>query len=119
MRLFRLSGIILTTVLVVCFLTTNAVATYTWEKTFNLRIGNSIQQTRDGGYIVAGTNLGVYLVKTDASGNQVWEKIFVIGYYQVEFPIIFEAEILVFSPSLVLLCFFEGSDRRPWAANQG
>ena len=42
-------------------------------------IGNSVQQTADGGYIVAGTTTSfgngsqVYLVKTDADGTMIWQ----------------------------------------------
>jgi hypothetical protein len=46
-------------------------------------IGTSVQQTSDGGYIVAGvthlfewTEGDVYLVKTDAEGDPVWTKTF-------------------------------------------
>ncbi|UVI33431.1 hypothetical protein [Paenibacillus spongiae] len=52
-----------------------------WERTFADGIGHSVQQTSDGGYIIAGStgsyNNGqsdVYLIKTDASGNKQWEK---------------------------------------------
>jgi len=46
--------------------------------------GNSVQQTSGGGYIVAGTynngaNNDVYLIKTDASGNITWAKIYDLG----------------------------------------
>ena len=52
----------------------------TWSKTFGgtyQEEGRSVQQTSDGGYIIAGTkdsspSSDVLLVKTDASGNQVW-----------------------------------------------
>jgi FlgD Ig-like domain len=57
-----------------------------WEKTFggNLKDGaNSIQETNDGGYIMTGYStsysLGSYdiwLVKTDAEGNEQWNKTF-------------------------------------------
>jgi len=45
--------------------------------------GRSVQQTSDGGYILAGTKQyigdgksSIYLVKTDSDGNVVWEKAF-------------------------------------------
>ncbi len=57
-----------------------------WEKTFggsSLDFGKVVQQTTDGGYIMAGAtdsygagSRDVYLIKTDASGNEEWEKTF-------------------------------------------
>ena len=57
-----------------------------WEKTYNLSEydkGHSIQQTTDGWYIIAGItnsigngNSDVYLIKTDGSGNELWNKTF-------------------------------------------
>jgi hypothetical protein len=55
-----------------------------WEKTFGgsgLDWGSSVQQTRDGGFILVGTTTSfgagdVWLIKTDANGNKQWEKTF-------------------------------------------
>ncbi|MDP3285291.1 MAG: hypothetical protein Q8M56_12750, partial [Desulfobacterales bacterium] len=56
-----------------------------WEKTFggsDLSRGAFVQQTTDGGYIIAGdtqtptNNFDAYLIKTDPNGNLVWEKTF-------------------------------------------
>jgi len=57
-----------------------------WTKTFggsDYERGNFIQQTADGGYILAGFTYGfgagnedVYLIKTNASGNLLWTKTF-------------------------------------------
>jgi uncharacterized delta-60 repeat protein len=57
-----------------------------WEKTYGGSgddWANSIQQTTDGGYIVAGGtysfgagSLDVYIIKLDANGTKLWEKTF-------------------------------------------
>jgi hypothetical protein len=57
-----------------------------WEKTFGgtkSDWGYSVQQTRDGGYIIVGWTesfgaggLDVYLIKVDANGNMQWSKTF-------------------------------------------
>ena len=48
-------------------------------------VGNSVQQTTDGGYIIVGTKYSydpkllsqmVWLIKTDANGKKGWDKIF-------------------------------------------
>src|SRR3990172_13299256 len=77
-------------------LSTSAVANgpaVQWEKTFggsSTDSGRSVQQTTDGGYIIAGTSQSfgagdpeVYLVKTDPNGNSQWQKTLVLSdsYY--------------------------------------
>ncbi|MDP3056927.1 MAG: hypothetical protein Q8N37_00170 [bacterium] len=59
-----------------------------WNKTFggigDLEALSSVQQTSEGGYILVGTKLlygtineyNAWLIKTDASGNELWSKIF-------------------------------------------
>ena len=58
-----------------------------WNRTFGgigNDIGRSVHQTRDGGYIIAGNKnysftydeCDVWLIKTDAYGNELWNKIF-------------------------------------------
>jgi hypothetical protein len=63
---------------------TDADGNKLWEKTFGgsgLDWGSSVQQTRDGGFILVGTTTSfgagdVWLIKTDANGNKQWEKTF-------------------------------------------
>jgi hypothetical protein len=51
-----------------------------WNKTYGNGSGNSIQQTTDAGYIIAGTTHGnmtrsdMFLLKTDFYGNEAWKK---------------------------------------------
>jgi hypothetical protein len=57
-----------------------------WQKTFGGSgndSGCSVQQTSDGGYIIAGSTASygagsndIYLIKTNSSGNKQWEKTF-------------------------------------------
>ena len=51
----------------------------TWQKIYGgsgIEYANSIQQTVDGGYIVAGNNSNsdIYVLKLDANGNVIWQK---------------------------------------------
>jgi hypothetical protein len=67
---------------------TDAGGTQTWDSTFgggDDDYGKSVQQTGDGGYIIAGTfdsfpseyeSQKMWLIKTDGGGNQQWEKIY-------------------------------------------
>lgn len=65
---------------------TDASGNKTWDKTFGGTSddqGYSVQQTTDGGYVVAGTTMSygagiddVWLVKTDAAGNHDWDTTF-------------------------------------------
>ncbi|MCX6271060.1 MAG: T9SS type A sorting domain-containing protein [Bacteroidetes bacterium] len=55
-----------------------------WTKTYggiNGEVGYSVQQTADGGYVLAGTtnsfgagNMDVYLIRTDPDGDTLWTK---------------------------------------------
>ena len=72
----------ISTVLLVLFIMAFAPAQQRWTKTYGGSSGagaSSVQQTSDGGYIVAGNINGavstdVYLVKTNASGDTVWTR---------------------------------------------
>jgi hypothetical protein len=65
---------------------TDAAGNLSWEKTFggsDEDYGNALQQTDDGGFLIAGSrhrasdnDRDIYLIKTDATGNLNWEKTF-------------------------------------------
>jgi len=66
---------------------TDADGNKVWDKTFggsNSDIANSVQQTIDGGYIIAGFTqpdettgaTDILIIKTDADGNKIWDKTF-------------------------------------------
>ena len=65
---------------------TDASGNERWNKTFGGSgddLGYSVRQTSDGGFVIAGWTassgaggVDVYLVKTDASGNEQWSKMF-------------------------------------------
>ncbi len=65
---------------------TDATGTQEWYKTFGgsaADVGYSVQATSDGGYIIVGEtwsfgagSYDVYLIKTDAAGNEEWSQTF-------------------------------------------
>jgi hypothetical protein len=69
----------------VYLLKTDSLGDTLWTRTYggtDFDAGSSVQQTADGGYIVAGTkylspaNPDVYLIKTNASGDTLWTRTF-------------------------------------------
>jgi hypothetical protein len=64
---------------------TDAGGDVLWSKTYGTTDddrGHEVQQTSDGGYIVAAGNGDVYCIKTDANGGIMWEETYGdYGYY--------------------------------------
>jgi len=70
---------------------TDADGNRVWDRTFGGEVsdyGNSVRQTSDGGYVIAGTTWtygvgwdDVWLIKTDAAGNRLWDRTFGGGFY--------------------------------------
>jgi hypothetical protein len=65
---------------------TDASGNKLWDKTFGgveTDVTHSVQQTRDGGYILCGSTMSrtsgnneMWVIKTDADGNRLWDKTF-------------------------------------------
>jgi uncharacterized delta-60 repeat protein len=76
---------------------TNSQGDTLWTRTYggsNWDEGYSVQQTADGGYIIAGTTASYgagsddfYLVKTDNSGNPVWTRTYGGGSWDEAFSV--------------------------------
>ena len=70
---------------------TDAIGNVEWDQTYGGGEGDDghyVQQTIDGGYIIAGGTYSygviwdVWLIKTDANGNEEWNQVFGGGGYQ-------------------------------------
>jgi hypothetical protein len=76
---------------------TDANGNIIWAKTYGGTYGDyaySVQQTSDGGYIVAGytDSFGagsgdIFLIKTDANGNIIWAKTYGGGKYEEAYSV--------------------------------
>lgn len=61
---------------------TDADGNELWNRIFGEELensafeGTSVQQTKDGGYVITGWGRGIHLIKTDSSGQQLWWKTF-------------------------------------------
>lgn len=67
----------------VCLIKTDSTGQMIWHKTYggqNSDIGHSVQQTKDGGFIITGwtnsfgSETDVYLIKTNHSGDTLWTR---------------------------------------------
>lgn len=68
-----------------------------WNRTFGggggSKVGHCVKQTKDGGYIVAGTdNDHLLLYKTDASGTEVWHKTYAFENYSEGYSLALTAD---------------------------
>jgi len=59
----------------------DSLGTIQWTNTYGGTTGQnivSLQQTSDGGYIIGGANSSVFLLKTNALGNPIWSKKYLV-----------------------------------------
>ncbi|MEA2104038.1 MAG: T9SS type A sorting domain-containing protein [Candidatus Cloacimonadota bacterium] len=76
---------------------TNEIGIEEWNQTYggnSSDVAHSVQQTFDGGFIIAGFtwsygagNFDVWIVKTDESGNEVWNQTYGGSYFDLAFSI--------------------------------
>ena len=98
---------------------TNSTGDSQWEKTLGGSdgdYGRSVQQTSDGGYIIAGQTASygsgssdVYLVKTDSTGNSQWERTFGGVYLDYGFSVQQTSDGGYIIAGLTLLSLDQGS----------
>jgi hypothetical protein len=106
---------------------TNANGDTIWTKSFGRSYpasswGNSVQQTTDGGYIIAGQtkagaggNFQLYLIKTNTNGDSLWTKIIGGGYPVMGYSVqqtsddgyIIAGEMNIYDPSGVNVCLIK------------
>jgi predicted secreted protein len=77
-------------VTVVWLIKTDEEGNELWDEAFlskKFALGNSVQQTADGCYIVCGAMTaseagggGIWLIKADANGTKIWDRVFGSGY---------------------------------------
>ncbi|VUT27003.1 MAG: hypothetical protein MOIL_01819 [Candidatus Methanolliviera sp. GoM_oil] len=88
-KILKLSAILIALVFIgsgFAFAASEKAPEIEWNKTFggsDWDWGNSVQQTKDGGYIIVGETYSygagesdVWLTKTDSKGNKIWDKTF-------------------------------------------
>ena len=84
----KTKNLLITLLMMICFIQMTSAQQLTFQKNYGgtaNEVGNSVQQTTDGGYIIAGTTesygvkngyYDIYLVKTDVNGDTLWTRAF-------------------------------------------
>src|SRR2546426_7457166 len=57
----------------------------TWSRSYSASRAHSVQQTRDGGFIVAGDSFGTWVMKANVAGEPQWEKEYIPTGYLIAF----------------------------------